>query len=379
MIKRISQFLSSLFVGILTLVALTQPAQALVAGGAASLTLSPNSVSGTTGQTFTVDVMLNTGGQAISGVALRINYPVASPLDLEVISVTPNSSLGWTFPVSQTSVGSGNMNIDLMGLTSSPTGYTSSGAVSIATITLRPVSAFSAKQMSFDAANSQVLRKSDAADILGSVGTASITASGTSVTPQTSPEPSPTTTTPEPTPTTQSTTPPSNSGLVDNTGDGSDTSGGSEDIVDVSESDPDLAAFLTSDGAGTTFGDTGTTETTTTDTGTTTNRTGVTTTSQPQPVSGAIQTTLAIVGTGAVLLLGAGYLWWKRRKSQDGDNRPPQQPPMSGGANGGSGGGMSASASANSPQMQATPTPQPPVAGFGSTPPTQQPPAPPAI
>lgn len=360
-----------------------QPAQAVVSGGPASLTLVPNSVSATTGQNFTIDVALNTGGQAISGTAMRINYPVSSPLDLEVVSISPNSSLGWTFPVQTTSVGSGNMNIDIMGLTSSPTGFTSNGSQTIATITLRATSSFANKQLTFNAANSQVMRKSDASDILGTIGTATITASGGTVTPVTSPEPSPTTDpvspTPDPTP---ATTPSSNEGaLLDNTSDGSGTDGSSDDYFDVTSDDPDAANFLTQENAGVTFDTADANDTSATGDAGAVTRTGATPNTQPQPVSGAIQTTLAIAGVGTLLLGGAGYLVWKRRKAQKtGDNTPPQQPPSAGGTSSGPTATPTPQPPAAPTQVPTPPTPTQAVGGQGAQPPaTPQPPAPPAI
>lgn len=182
---------------------------AYVQGGPAALKVSPTSSSATTGQNFTIKVMFTTGGQAITGVAARLTYNVPASNDLEVVSVTPNSALGWSFPVQSSSISGGKMNIDIMGLTSSTTGYTGSGDVELATITLRATSAFSNKALSFDQSQSQILKKSDASDILGSLGTATITAAGGSVaatTPSPTPTPTPAVATPTPTPTTSSST-----------------------------------------------------------------------------------------------------------------------------------------------------------------------------
>jgi hypothetical protein len=194
------------------------PTQAYVAGGPAALKLNPTSATATTGQNFTMKVMFTTGGQAVSGVAARLTYSVPATPDLEVVSVTPNASLGWSFPVQSAAVSGGKMNVDIMGLTSAAAGYSGTGDIELATITFRASSAFSSKALSFDQSQSQILKKSDASDILGSLGTGTVTASGGSVNPIT-PSPTPTaasnpvpTPTPEaagtatPTPTTSTTT-----------------------------------------------------------------------------------------------------------------------------------------------------------------------------
>ncbi len=242
--KRLQQVFFSTCVFILGLSVLVTPAQAVVSGGAASLSFSPTTVNGSSGQNFTVDIILNTGGVTISGVALRARYQVASPLDLEVVSVETNGSLGWSFPVKQASVGGGSMNIDIMGLSGSPTGFSSDGAVRVATVVLRPTRAISNKQVSFDATQTQVLRKVDAADVLGTTGTLTVNASGSQVTTVTTPPTTPPAPTPAPTPNPPQTVTPNIGGtLIDNTT-GDVTQEQSADVVDVSGSNDDLSSLL---------------------------------------------------------------------------------------------------------------------------------------
>lgn len=207
--------LATVFLALGLAVVSATPAHAYVTGGPAGLKLNPTSATGTTGQNFTMKVMFTTGGQAISGVAARLTYNVPSTPDLEVVSVTPNAALGWSFPVQSAAVSAGKMNVDIMGLTSSAAGYSGTGDIELATITFRASSAFSNKALTFDQSQSQILKKSDAADILGSVGTGTVTATGGSVNPIT-PSPTPAVTptpaaaaSPTPTPAAGGTTTPS--------------------------------------------------------------------------------------------------------------------------------------------------------------------------
>lgn len=196
--------LATVFLALGLTVATTTSTQAYVTGGPAALKINPTSATATTGQNFTMKVMFTTGGQAISGVAARLTYSVPSTPDLEVVSVTPNAALGWSFPVQSAAISGGKMNVDIMGLTSASAGYSGTGDIELATITFRASSAFSNKALSFDQSQSQILKKSDAADILGSVGTATVTASGGSVgtiTPTPTPAVTPTPVAVEPTPT----------------------------------------------------------------------------------------------------------------------------------------------------------------------------------
>jgi hypothetical protein len=102
------------------------------------------------------------------------------------------------------------MNVDIMGLSSAAAGYSQSGDVELATITFRASSAFSNKALSFSQSQSQILKKSDASDILGSVGTATVTATGAStgtITPSPTPAATPTpAASPTPTPASGGTT-----------------------------------------------------------------------------------------------------------------------------------------------------------------------------
>lgn len=267
---------------------------AYVQGGPASLKLNPATATATTGQNFSMKVMFTTGGQAISGVAARLSYTVPTSPDLEVVSVTPNASLGWSFPVQSAAISGGKMNIDLMGLTSSPTGYSGSGDIELATITFRAASAFSNKALSFDQSQSQILKKSDASDILGTLGNAVVSASGGSVA----------TITPSPSP-----TPASNPNSGNDGGSGTTTTTGTTGTGTTGTS-----------GTGTTTstGTTGTTTSTTT-TNVIAESAGVgggnvvdTPQTQAMPVSGAASATMAVALTGLALVGGALFMRFKQ-------------------------------------------------------------------
>lgn len=250
--------------------------RAYQAGQPGKLTLSPSTYSATTGQNFTIDVKLNTGGQAISGAAMRLTYPVPATPDLEVVSVVQNNSLGLIFPFSPSAtVDAGKMVIDAVAMTTAQSGYTSSGDVTLVTITLRANKAFSNKAFTFDQSQSLLTKKSDASDVLGTLGTASVTATGTTVpaaTPSPGASPTPTTSSvASPTPTTSTGTTPT------------PTTAASTGTTPT----PDAIG-------GGTVGDT-TMTTTTTQT-------------QPLPVSGSTTTTLAMIALGFVMVIGAVYV-----------------------------------------------------------------------
>ncbi len=175
MLKRACQAITGF--GLLILV-LVSPVAAFQSGGKASLSFVPASATASPGRDFKVDVVLSSDTQPITGVAIRVTYDAPSPNDLNVVSILPNASLGWMFPVQSSVNADGQTVIDIVGLTTEPTGYTVNGEVKIATLTLRSTTAFTAKQLTFDTSQTQVLRKADAVDVLGKVTGVSLTASG---------------------------------------------------------------------------------------------------------------------------------------------------------------------------------------------------------
>lgn len=195
--------LSILFTGYL------HSALAYTSGGVGKILVSPNSSTFQTGQTATIDVLFNSSGIAISGVSVRLTFSVPSTPDLQVIQIQPNTALsGWSFPIVSTDTSSGKTTIDIMALNSTTTGYTTNTNTKLATISVKALAPFSAKAISFDQTQTKMLRKSDAADIAGTLTNGSYNASGNSINPTATPTNTPTNTpvptatnTPTPTPT----------------------------------------------------------------------------------------------------------------------------------------------------------------------------------
>ncbi len=286
MMRRLTQLTAALVVALSFAHLSLTAAQAYVAGGVAKMTLNPSSSTATTGQQFTVQVKLNTGGQTVSGLSARITYPVPATPDLEVVSIAPNNNLGFSFPFTpSSSVSNGKMMIDMAAV--STTGVTNADAV-LATITFRANTAFSNKALTFDQSQSMVMRKSDAADILGTLTGGTVTASGGNVTPSTppaaSPTPTPTTSTAvTPTPTPKATpTPTTASTLTTPTPTPTSSTGGS--TTDTSATGG--------------VGGSNTTDT----------RTTATTQTQPLPVSGSAAVTFGLLGVGFMMVLSAVFL-----------------------------------------------------------------------
>lgn len=191
--------------------------EASVSGGAGSMSLSPANATIPVNTSQNVNILFNTAGVAISGIQVVLKFTVANPADLTA-TVQTNSALadsGWTFPVKNVTTSGTQTTIELMGLNTSTTGYTSSGNATLATITFSAVSPFTNKAVTFDAALTKMLKKSDASDMLGTPSNAAYSTSGTANTPTSTP-----TGTPSHTPTSTSTPTPTagtGGGTNDNT------------------------------------------------------------------------------------------------------------------------------------------------------------------
>lgn len=196
-LRAIARHIVGFFVIVIGIVAVfwSHPVSAYVSGGVGRIGLSPGSATWQTGQNVSVDVFFNTANVPISGVSARLRF---SGTDLSVVSVATAPLSGWSFPVSTAQTASGVTTIDLMAINISTTGYSTSADTKFATITFRPLSSFSGKAVTFDQNQTKMLRKSDAADIAGTLVNGSYTASGDTVQPTPTPTPTPA---PTPTPT----------------------------------------------------------------------------------------------------------------------------------------------------------------------------------
>ncbi|MEK7165231.1 MAG: hypothetical protein AAB874_00280, partial [Patescibacteria group bacterium] len=165
--------ISFLILHLLASAALPQSSVAYSAGGAGTLTILPANITTISGSSISFDVMFNTGGQAISGIAMRLLIPVTAD-DLEVTAITPNTTLGWSFPVTSHQTEGSNIQVDVMGLITSVSGFTASTNTKLTTITIQTTRTFAPKNLAFSSAQTKMTRKSDASDILGSMGTATL-------------------------------------------------------------------------------------------------------------------------------------------------------------------------------------------------------------
>lgn len=190
----------------------TIPTQAVVSGGAGTITLTPQSVQVAIGQEQSIDLMINTNGTAISGIAMRLTIPVTSN-DAQITAVDGNTGLagaGWSFPITTYSTENGTTTIDFMAINSTVPGYSVSSDTKIGTIKLKANSAFTSKTLTFDTGMTKMLKKSDGSDMVSAPTNGSYSTAGVG-----SATPTPTGTQPTATPTlTQGNTKPTCTGLT---------------------------------------------------------------------------------------------------------------------------------------------------------------------
>ncbi|MBI2404831.1 hypothetical protein HYV22_01475 [Candidatus Gottesmanbacteria bacterium] len=189
------------------------PARAFNASGSGKVGLSPATSTLQTGTETPVDIIFNTANTAISGISIRLTFSVPATPDLQVVRVQPASLDGWTFNVNKIYTSGGKTTVDLMALNGTVAGYANNADTKLATITFKATAAFSGKAVTFDQTQTKMLKKSDASDILGTLGNGTYNATGatiqTTITPTATPTLTPTptqsqqqqNTTPTPTPT----------------------------------------------------------------------------------------------------------------------------------------------------------------------------------
>jgi len=216
--------------------------EAAVPGGVAQVWLSPEQRSVGAGETFTVDIVFSTGGRAISGVVVSLNYPyTGTEPPLSVSDIQLNTSEGfsdssqWSFPVKQYSASGGVAQIKLAGANITTDGYSADASVTLATLTFSADLDGSATA-SFDAVQSKITDKLTAEDVLlipTSVGTYQVAQAATGT--PTPTEPAGTTTltpTSSPGPTSTSTSTPTPTGGTGG-GDATSTPTPTEQLVDA--------------------------------------------------------------------------------------------------------------------------------------------------
>lgn len=157
-------------------------------GGDVTLTLQPGTQTYAVGDTLTTDVMLNTGGRAISGVAMRLVFPynASSPV-LDVIDADPQTSgiqIQSTASILDASFAtnvnvaqgqpSGQMFIDFSATTNTTAGYSNTTGQKIATITFKAKRA-GVVAIEHDPTRSQVTDKATSLDVLRTIPTYELT------------------------------------------------------------------------------------------------------------------------------------------------------------------------------------------------------------
>lgn len=166
------------------------------AGGVATLALSPSSSTVASGATVTHDISINTAGVPISTFGFRLNYPL-----LPVLTIKPEfNSNGWSCPIKTVTLVNTQYQVDVSCVFISTEGFSTATPVTVASVNTTASSSFTVE---FDALQTLITRKSDAADIAAipaspaSVVTVAIAAASPTPTPTPTPNPTPT---PTPTP-----------------------------------------------------------------------------------------------------------------------------------------------------------------------------------
>jgi hypothetical protein len=140
-------------------------------GNPATFTLAPTSGTYVVGQAIPVTVSFNSGGQSVSGVALRLSYPSGGTSPAVTASgIQVNSSLtanNWTCPITSFSANATRAMVDISCINLTTTGYTTSGETVLATFTLTASGspAVNPVVIAFDPVESLITRKSDGQNI----------------------------------------------------------------------------------------------------------------------------------------------------------------------------------------------------------------------
>ena len=159
--------------------------QASTSMGTAMVSISPTGGSIAAGSSLPVTVSLDTAGNIISAVAVRLNYTysgTAPGITAENIQIDPAFLTGgdWICPVKKFTTAGGKANIDIACANTSTTGYSSNSIISLATFSLTASASASNGNFSlaFDPKESIITKKADSTDVLltpASTGTFTVT------------------------------------------------------------------------------------------------------------------------------------------------------------------------------------------------------------
>lgn len=144
--------------------------KAAVSTGTAKVYISPTTKTIEVGDTFTVNLLLNTAGQYVSAVTLDLSYSYSgSTPPIEATDVQINSSLltdgSWKFPIKTINDSDGTVQIKIGGLNSSQAGYKTSSEESVATITFKAQEA-GVINVNFNSTTTKAMSKDTGSDIL---------------------------------------------------------------------------------------------------------------------------------------------------------------------------------------------------------------------
>lgn len=191
--------------------------KAATPAGTVRVFLSPENKTIKTGESFDVNILLDTAGNYISAITISLTYPYNTaqpPIKVENIQI--NSKLivenSWSFPIKTFQTSNGLAEVRIGGINSSTTGYKTNGEEILATLTLKGYEEGSIN-LTFEPTATKATNKTTGEDILltpSSTGKYTVVSSAT----DTVSTPTPTTTTtsnqetnPTPTATTTSTNP----------------------------------------------------------------------------------------------------------------------------------------------------------------------------
>lgn len=167
---------------VLAVLCLTSPRMALAATPTAILSLTPASASEVSGSVFTVDVLVNTGGQGVAAIDMYLNVPSG----LTYTSYDESTSVFPSNVTSPTVVGS---RLHLARATFAAGGYTSTGNAEVIRLSFTPTAA-GTQSLTYDQPSSSVDDYANSTNILLSVQNGQYTVPGPVSTAQPLPQPS---------------------------------------------------------------------------------------------------------------------------------------------------------------------------------------------
>ena len=138
--------------------------------GTVRIFISPETKTIQNGQTFDVNILLDTSGNYISALTIVLTYQYSGtqpPIKVENIQIKSDliANSGWNFPIKTYNASDGLAEIKIGGLNSSTTGYKTTGEEIIATLTLKGYETGSINIM-FDPTTTKATNKQTGEDIL---------------------------------------------------------------------------------------------------------------------------------------------------------------------------------------------------------------------